>query len=179
MVSRLIRFNRVLSWILVVFAIVTIVSGYSITRPFTRPLIMEIHLWFQRFFIALLAFHVFVVVVFTRFQWRHSLQKIWNRKASFLLYSRLIQRLSGWIVLVTALLVIISGLDWYKLGIGGILPFSRHLRYDVYLILTIIIHVAVGAKIVLRRKGFGGRLVNISILVITIYLLLLVAYVNH
>ena len=176
MVSRLIRFNRILSWILVLFAIVTIVSGYGITRPFSRPLIMEIHLWFQRFFIALLAFHVSVVVVFTRFQWMYSLRSIWHRKASSLLFLRVIQRLSGWIVLGTALLVIISGLDWYKLGVGGVLPFSQPLRYDVYLIMTLIIHVAVGAKIALRRKGIGGRLVNISILAITVYLLFLVAY---
>lgn len=137
---------------------------------------MEIHLWFQRFFIALLAFHVFVVVVFTRFQWMYSLRSIWHRKAGSLLYLMFIQRLSSWIVLGTALLVIISGLDWFKLGIGGLLPFSQHLRYDVYLIMTLIIHVAVGAKIALRRKGIGGHLVNISIFVIIICLLLLVAY---
>lgn len=177
--SRLTRLDRIISWILVVSATVMIVSGYGVTRHvFDRFLTRDIHLWFEWLFVTLLALHFFIVAVFIRFHWKITLGNIRSLKVHPLLWVRLIQRVTGWAILFAALLVVISGLDWYRLGIGEVLPFSQHIRCDIYLTVSIIVHAACGAKIALRRKGISGNLVSIFILFITLSSFILVEHAD-
>lgn len=184
MISRLIKLHRLLSWVLVAVGAVTLVSGYGVTKRFSDPSLMqEIHLLFIWFFIALLAFHVFMTVFMMPFSWRYSLRKICSGQAGSRLWLRVLQRLSGGAVLLTASLVIISGLDWYESGIGGALPFHQHLRYDIYLAVSAILHVAVSVKLALVRKTFLRKTVkalavNIPIVTILIAAFLFVGYAD-
>lgn len=179
LISRLIKFNRTLSWILVILALITIITGYSDTRHFftyLSPLwflTREIHLWFNWFFIALFAFHVFVIEVFVRFKWASILRHIRNRKRGSFLWLKLIQKVSGYALLVLSLLIIVSGLNWYIVDIGQFLPLSQHVRLDLYMITALIVHIALGGKMALTRRRIKGRLANISIVAVTIFFILI------
>ncbi len=77
---------------------------------------------------------------------------------------KLIQRLTGYVILFLALLVILTGLDWYGLGFRELLPFLFHARYDFFLIDLIALHVAIGTYFALKRRKITGPMVNASIL---------------
>ncbi len=169
---------------LVILTTITIVSGYGTARHlFIRfsPswfLLREIHLWFNWLFISTLIFHVFFIEVFIRFKWMSLLRNIWERKAVPFLLLKLIQKITGYALLITSLLVIMSGLNWYVLSVGGFIPFYRHIRFDIYLIPILVIHVGLGVKMALIRRRTKSPLVNIIILAITLFLLILVVSVD-
>ncbi len=180
--SRIVKLDRITSWILVAVSATMFVSGYIISRRFFSQLsslwflTRSVHLWFEWFFIALFVFHFFTTVFLIRFHWRNAVKRIRSLRASSLLTIKFFQRVTGWTILLTALLVIVSGLGWYN--IGRILPFTQHLRYDIYLFFTIIIHVACGAKMALSRRKIGGRLSNLIILLFVVIVSLVVLQVD-
>jgi len=70
--------------------------------------------------VALLsAVHMYISVVLIRYSWRTVASKIRRWEVGPLTWLRLAQRVSGWAVALSALLVLISGFDWFKLGTGG------------------------------------------------------------
>jgi len=182
--SRLIWIDRIVAWVLILVAAVAVFSGYGITKRLLAPsLMLDMHLWSVWFFIALLAFHIFVTSVVKPFPWRYSLRKIWRRQGDSRSWLRVLHRLSGLAVLATALLVIISGLDWYNFGFGEALPFHQHLRYDIYLAISAIVHVGISVKLALMKKPLlskriGAALANVSIVAIAIFALFLVTYAD-
>lgn len=151
--QRLIKLNRVFSWILFALTIAMIISGYSMTiLGLEHPSFRKIHFWFEVFFITLFSIHVFTSVALLRFEWKKTLNFVINRKAGSLTRLRLLQRVSGWSILILTLMVILSGLNWFKLIFSPLLPFPLHLRFDLYLIGAIIVHIAVGVKFALIRR---------------------------
>jgi len=172
------------AWVLALVAIVAIVSGYGVTRRVFDPsLMLDLHLWSVWFFVALLAFHIFVTSAVKPFPWRHSLRKMWSRQNSSRYWLRMLHRLSGLAVLVTALQVIISGLDWYNLGFGEALPFHQHLRYDIYFAISAIVHLGISVKLALTKKPLLSKrtraaLANVSIVTMAILGLFLVTYAD-
>jgi len=99
-VSRLICFNRKLSWILVLLSFIMIFSGYSNTRgyillPSFWLLIREIHIWVNWFFIGFLVLHVFVIETFIRFKWLNIIRIVWTRKEVYFIWLKLFQKITG------------------------------------------------------------------------------------
>jgi hypothetical protein len=176
------KLDRVASWILVAVSATMFISGYIITRRFFSQLsslwflTRTVHVWFEWLFLALFVFHFFTTVFLIRFRWRNAVKRIWSLEASSLLTVKFVQRVTGWAILLPALLVVVSGLGWYN--IGRIVPFTQHLRYDIYLFLAITVHVACGAKMALSRRKMGRRLSNLVILSFVMVLSLVVLQVD-
>jgi hypothetical protein len=174
LISRIIRFNRTLSWILVILALITIFSGYGITRDlfyirYTPQwfLIREVHLWFNWFFILLLVIHIIVIEGLIKFKWIQIFRNIRNMKIRYFLWLRVLQRFSGYTLILVSIMQIVSGLSWYTMSTRP-LPLHQHIRFEVYLIALLIIHTALGAKMVFYRRKFNNILIDISIFVIVI-----------
>ena len=174
LISRIIRFNRTLSWILVILALITIFSGYGITRDlfyirYTPQwfLIREVHLWFNWFFILLLVIHISVIEGLIKFKWIQIFRNIRDIKISYFLRLKVLQKLSGYILILVSIMHVVSGLSWYTISIRP-LPLHQHIRFDIYLIVLLIIHTALGAKMAFFRRKFNNILIDISILVIAI-----------
>jgi hypothetical protein len=79
--------------------------------------------------------------------------------------------------------MIISGLDWYNFGLGDALPLDQHLRYDMYLAISAVVHVAVSVKLALMKRSLLRQrmkvaLVNVSVVALAIFTLLLVTYID-
>jgi hypothetical protein len=160
-----IRFNRYISWSLLLAAIGTILTGYLAARNIIQfALIAPYHTIFEAFFIGLLIIHI-VLSLLTKFYWKQTAQKIRAGSATSLNWLKLIQRITGLTIIGLALLVVVSGLDWYVIGMSPLLPFAQHLSYDIYLIVLVIIHVGIGAKFALGRRQISGSAVNATLLV--------------
>ena len=166
---------------LVLAALVTMISGYGVTKRFLDPALMQdTHIWSAWIFIAFLFFHFLVTAFLIPFRWRQWLGKIRSRKASSRSWLKVIQRFSAMAVLISALLVIASGLDWYNLGP---LRLDQHLRYDVYLAISAVVHVAVSAKLALMRKPvlkkrLKAAFVNASVVALALVAFFFVTYID-
>jgi len=183
-VSRLIKLQRVMAWMLILIAAIAMVSGYGVTkRIWDASVMLDIHLWSVWFFIGLLVFHILVTAFLIPFRWRYWLGKIRSRKAASRPWLKVLQRLSALVVLITAILMVISGLDWYNFGFGDALPLNQHLRYDIYLAIGAVIHIAVSLKLALMkrptlRKRMRAVLVNACIVAVALSALFLANYVD-
>ena len=171
LISRIIRLNRTLSWILVILALVTIFSGYGITRDlfyirYTPQwfLIREIHLWFNWFFVLLLVIHIIVIEGLIGFKWIKIFSIIRNIKNSYFLWYKVLQKLSGYLLILVSIMQIVTGLSWYTMNTRP-LPLHQHVRFEVYLIALLIFHTGLGAKMVFFRRKFNNILIDISILI--------------
>lgn len=166
--NKILKVQRPLGWLLVLFTILTIIAGYGLTRNlFDRNLADKLHNISAWFFISLLIFHIFVFTALIKFSWPSMIKSIIKNPKNDLAWSHILMRSTGWIILIAALLVILSGLQRYG-WISDIVPFYAHVRFDIILTLAVIIHVAVGGRMALMRKNIKGKLVDIALALLAI-----------
>ena len=177
------RVHRIISWVLALFSVTTIVSGYLLSRG----LVVDIYLMslFHRlsevFFIGLLIIHVIVTMRYYAINWHDMKERFLEHRMHSIHILRLVQRVSSWLIVVATLLVILSGLngtEWFAATFGERIPFSLHRLYDLFLASMVIIHVAIGLKFWTIRRRLKGSLVNGGILLLAISLLALTSSVN-
>jgi DMSO/TMAO reductase YedYZ molybdopterin-dependent catalytic subunit len=154
----LFRLNRRISWLLVLVSAVVLLMGYSST---IMDLGGSLFSWGHRVlggvFGLLIAVHMYTSVFLLRFRWRATLKRVWAGEAGSLTWLRLIQRVSAWALFLSAFLVLVSGLDWFKVGTGWLVPFASHVRYDVFLSVSIVVHSSVGLHFALMRRRVSRR----------------------
>jgi hypothetical protein len=151
--SKLFTVNRQLSWLLVLTSLINYVSGYAQTvLNIQNRFLLLGHQVFGVFFILLTLIHVLLSVFVLRYPWVQSVRRILSGEANFLYKLKLAQRLTGLMIIAPSFLIALSGLDWFKVGTGYLLPFSSHVRFDFILSLVIIAHTAIGLKFALIRR---------------------------
>jgi hypothetical protein len=132
-----------------------------------RTVILPFHLALEIAFIALLLLHI-ILSLMVPVHWRNLWRKFSKGSFSTTNWIKLIQRLSGYLLIVLAGLVILTGLDWYGLGLRDLVPFLQHIRYDIFMIITIAVHVAIGVHFALKRHKVRSPLVTLSILTVLV-----------
>ncbi len=182
MVSRRVFIHRYISWWLVLISLLTIVMGYALARGWIpdQPLLSYAHRVFEIVFIGLLAIHVALTVRHFRLNLGRTMQHLRHRNGISVHLLRLVQRVSSWLIVVFAILMIIPGLNGYEFfaqSLEEVVPFDLHRTFDVFLVSFIIIHAGVGTRFVLMRRRVRKRLANgmvlalmLSLLAMTIYL---------
>ena len=184
MKSRLIRLNRLFSWILVVFTLLMIISGYGITRSFVKPLspfwfcLRNVHLWFCLLFIIQFFFHIVVVEFTLRSKWLTVLRKNWKTNLSSFLIVKLIQKITGYIMVILGLLVILTGLNLYLPRLGPVFSLFHHVRVEFLFIVSFICHIALGAKLVFFRRKRSSLLTDGVLVVLSIVGIGFLFYLN-
>jgi hypothetical protein len=108
-----------------------------------------------------------------RYPWRKIFQRIIKGEANSITLLRFTQRISGWLILAVSFLLVASGLGWNNLGFWRDLPFNPHVRVDVFMSITLILHVGISSKIALKRLGMSFPSQNT--LIVSGILLLLVS----
>lgn len=176
-ISELILIDRIISWVLVLVTLLTIISGYGIKRiNVNQPTLLVIHTNVKWIFIILMIFHFIITVFFLRYRWKIVLNKMLNGKTNLMFWIKLVQRLSGWFLLLTALIIFLSGLGWIDSILRGIIPFYPHVRYDYLFVIGLIIHVALGTKFALNRKKMVRKRVDTIILIFSLFFLSLTIF---
>lgn len=149
----LIKLNKQLSWLLVFISLVVLLTGYGLTTIDIKNPVAE---WGHRVlggvFALLFVLHTYSSVIIFRYNWRKNIGRLFQGGMSIQALLRLIQRISGWIVAIFGLLVLFSGLDWFKIGTGWLVGFTSHITFDVFLSLTILVHTSVGLNFALIRR---------------------------
>ena len=150
--------HRYISWVLVLVSITTIVTGYTLSRGVLpdSAVLSYLHRIFEIVFIGLLTGHVVYTLRHFKLSLRGTVNKIgWGRKNS-LFFLRLVQRITSWTIVIAAAGMILTGLNGYPYfaqSLEDVVPFAPHRVFDVLLVSAIIIHVIIGVRFALMRRG--------------------------
>ena len=154
----LIRFNRGLSWTLAVFSIALLATGYSQTiLDIEGDITTYIHAIQGAIFMVLFLFHAVASLFLLRYDWGANVRNFLRGELSSLSKMRLAQRFTGLALIFAGFLVSITGIDWFKLGLGWLFPFKSHISNDIFLTVSGILHIAIGISFALKRRRLQIR----------------------
>lgn len=173
-----VELHRVISWWLVVFAALTILTGYIIARnwiPYTGKWELS-HRILEWTYIFLFLFHTIYTLIFVKIKTLRLLKKPGKH------WVRLIQQFTKWWILGLSVWIILVGFsyynwvaDWYK----DIFNKRWHVYlWDYFLSTSIIIHTMSGSWIFFQRKQKAKWWSAVIILVIGLTLLVGVSYLE-
>jgi hypothetical protein len=149
----LIKFNRGLSWTLAFFSISLLATGYGQTvLNIEFDIARWIHAIQGSFFIVLFLIHASISFFLLWYDWGGNIRKYLRGELSNRSKLRLAQNFTGLVLIVSGFFVSITGIDWFKLGLGWLFPFKSHINYDIFLTFSGVLHVAIGINFALLRK---------------------------
>lgn len=155
---RLLILRKKISWLLLILSCIVFLSGYAQTAFNIQESVMNTtHVVLGGIFAIFFLLHTTISVFLIRFEWRKTIQRIFSGGAGNLLRLRFLQRLSGWLIVAFAGLTLLSGLEWFKIGLGRFVPFSVHIWNDLFLWLAITIHGSIGLSFWLMRRAKPGH----------------------
>ena len=185
MKSQQIRVHRIVSWLLSILALAIIITGYTVSRGWVQGFLIytfgAIHRFLEIWFLSFLILHIGITYSRYKLNWRRLFDGLRDKSGTKIHTLRLVQRVSSWLIVVVAFLVIIPGLSGYyviSLTLGKVIPFSIHRIFDVVLIVVIVVHVSVGIKFASIRRRMKSRVVDIAIVGFAISLILIAGYLE-
>ena len=151
---RLIAVNKDVSWFLFATTIGLVVTGYTMTFLISdNALLRAFHFVFIIVFTLSFILHVYISTFVLGYDWVERIRGLFKPHSPYLTL-RVIQMLSGLLLLVFSGLQIVSGLDWFKLGLGALLPYLVHRDNDLYVVIVLSVHMATGLRFwMIRRRG--------------------------
>ncbi len=164
------------SWSLVVISFLTISMGYSLSRGWITDQFLAsfLHRVCELFFLGFLATHVVFSFNTSRLDWTTIIRTLKERRGTEVQSLRLVQKVSSWLIVIFAFLMIIPGLNGYEIfaqSLEDVVPFELHRIFDVFLVSFIAIHVAMGVRFFLMRRRIGSRISNLVVASLIIALL--------
>jgi hypothetical protein len=153
-IPRLIAVNKDVSWFLFVTTMIVIVTGYTMTFLVSdNALLRTYHFIFIAVFTLSFILHMYITTFVVRFDWIGRIKGLFKPHSKYLTL-RVIQMLSGLLLIVFGGLQLVSGLDWFKLGLDALLPYLVHRENDLYVVITLSVHMAAGLRFwMIRRRG--------------------------
>jgi len=159
-----ITLHRIVAWWLAVFAMMTILTGYAAGRKWgeNHELLENLHIIIKWAFLLLMLYHVTYTFLYVRFKGalRREPKKHWLR---------ILQQITKWLILAFTLLTVITGFSYYQWA-QGVLPewllHKVHTVFDIGLSLSIITHVLVGFRMMLKRNKINKLWVDILLVTI-------------
>jgi len=135
-----------------VVSLIVFLSGYLLTIfNVELAIATPVHQVLGGIFAILFMTHLFISVVVIRFDWRSAFSLLF-KDSDWVFKLRFVQRFSGWLVAVSGGLVLLSGIDWFKVGTGRFISFIGHVRYDLFLSFAIIIHSTISLYFASKRS---------------------------
>ena len=153
-IPRLIVVNKDVSWFLFATTIGLVVTGYIMTFLVSdNALLRAFHYTFIIVFTLSFILHVYISTFVLGFNWVGRIRTMFRPHSTYLTL-RVIQMLSGLLLVVFSGLQLVSGLDWFKLGLGALLPYLVHRENDLYVVVVLSIHMGTGLRFwMIRRRG--------------------------
>lgn len=178
MPSTKVKLHRLVSWLLALFALATIATGYALSRgwlPQAYYTVSLVHRIFEVFFIGLFIIHAALTLKHYGINWSKAFRGIREGKAKQINFFRVVQRVSSWFIIGFAFLVILAGLNGlesFAIGSQGIIPFAWHRFFDFFLIIAIVVHVAIGTRFAMMRRRMRKDVANGIVIGLTLSLVL-------
>ena len=177
------KIHRITSWLITLFALITILLGYAATRRWfpAYDLLLFLHLLTGWIFPGTLVVHFALSILYLNFKWSRIRAMFKKDKISSTITLRLFQKITKWGIVVMAILISFSGLSYYPSFyeiFGPFLAFSIHLDFDVILSIFMIVHAAIGARFYFTRKRIKHWSANLSLVLLMLSLTLVVILVD-
>jgi len=169
------KIHRATSWLITLFALITILLGYAATRRWfpDYEFVLFLHGVTGWIFPGLLLVHFIFSIMYLKLNLRRIIKGLKNERTSSTSSLRLLQRITKWGIIILAILISLSGLTyypWFFAIFGNFFDFSLHIDYDIILSIFIIVHVGIGARFYLTRKKIKQRGVNSSLFFLVLFL---------
>lgn len=177
------KVHRITSWLLIFFALLTVLLGYISSRRLFPPyeLFIFLHLAIQWILISTTVLHLILSRKYMKLKLHRIIEGLKSERAYPTSLLRLIQRITKWGIIILAILIGLSGLiyfEWFALIFGDYFLFDWHIDYDLLLTLFIIIHIGIGAQFYLTRKKINHWGLNLLIFLVCSSLMIVVGVVN-
>lgn len=177
------KVHRATSWLLLLFAILTITLGYGTSRHWFSPyeVYLILHLVIEWILIGLSIVHIIFSFRYLKLKVRRMLAGLKSYRAGPTNLLRLIQRITKWGIIILAILIALSGLmfyEWFAVIFGNVFFFSWHLDLDLALLIFIIIHIGIGSKFYFTRKRIKHWSSDLFIVSLILSLTITVIYIN-
>jgi DMSO/TMAO reductase YedYZ molybdopterin-dependent catalytic subunit len=153
-IPRLIAVNKVVSWFLFMSTMLVIGTGYTMTFLISDNALLRVyHFMFIGLFVLTFVLHTYITIFVVRFDWIGRIKGLFKPHSKYMTL-RVIQMLSGLLLIVFSGLQFVSGLDWFKLGLDALLPYLVHRDNDLYVVVFLSVHMAAGLQFwMVRRRG--------------------------
>jgi len=169
------KIHRATSWLITLFALITILLGYAAMRHWFPEyefflLLHGITGWILP---VLLLVHLIFSIMYLKLNIRRIIAGFKNKRTSGTNFLRLLQRITKWGIIILGTLIGLSGLSyypWFFAIFGNFFDFSLHIDYDIILSIFMIVHVGIGARFYLTRKKIKQRGVNSSLFFLVLFL---------
>jgi len=177
------KIHRITSWLITLFAFVTIFLGYAATRRWfpDYEFFLLLHLITGWIFPGTLVVHFIFSILYLNITWSRIRAAFKKDKISNIILLRLLQKITKWGIIVMASLISLSGLVYYppvNAIFGNFFAFSIHLDFDIILSIFMIIHVVVGARFYFTRKRIKHWSANLSLVLLILSLTLVMILVD-
>ena len=177
------KIHRASSWLLGLIAIFTVVLGYGASRRWFTPydFYLLLHLILDWTIVALSIIHLLLSRKYLKLKLKRMLKGLMSEKAGPTNLLRLIQRITKWLMITLAFFVGVSGLIyywWFAVIFDDIFLFTLHMDLDLALLITVIIHIGIGAKFFFIRKKISHWSVNLIIGSLILFSVITVIYIN-
>lgn len=144
--------NKAVSWFLFMTTMLVIGTGYTMTFLISDNALLRIyHFMFIGLFTLSFILHVYITIFVVRFDWIGRIKGMFKPHSKYLTL-RVIQMLSGLLLIVFSGLQLVSGLDWFKLGLGALLPYLVHRDNDLWVVIFLSIHMSAGLRFWMVRR---------------------------
>jgi hypothetical protein len=173
-----VKLHRAVSWWLVIFAVLTILSGYAAARDWVAySSRMEfLHNIFEWTYLSLFLFHTIYTFFFVKIKTLRLLKKPGKH------WIRLLQQLTKWLLIVLSVWITLVGFsyyNWIPTWYENFFKEGWHVYlWDYFLSVTIIIHTMCGAWVYFQRKQKAKWWSAVLIIVVGLALLTGVTYLE-
>ncbi len=156
--QRLIGANKDVSWFLFASTLGVVVTGYTMTFIVSdNALLRTFHFILIFAFIVSFTLHVYISTFVLNYDWIGRFRAMFRPHSKYMTL-RVIQMTSGLLLIVFSGLQLVSGLDWFRLGLGALLPYLVHRENDLYLVVVLSIHMGAGIRFWMTRGRGKVRL---------------------
>lgn len=136
-----------------------------------KAVVQPIHIYLGYIYLILVTFHFFLSLSTIGFPWKSLLDRPTSLRDSWI-FTRVLQRISAWVLLIASLFMVGTGLGWNDLALWRIVPFTPHVQIDQIITLSLVIHIITGLKSAAARNkislpGGGKGLMIFSVLLIS------------
>ena len=151
-ITTRVKLHRAVSWWLVIFATLTILTGYVTARNWVADTgrADKLHLIFEWTYIFLFLFHTVYTFFFVKIKTLRLLKKPGKH------WIRLTQQLTKWLLIFLSVWIILVGFshyNWMPAWYTGFFKKGWHVNlWDYFLSVTIIIHTMCGAWVFFQRN---------------------------
>jgi DMSO/TMAO reductase YedYZ molybdopterin-dependent catalytic subunit len=152
--QSLIEANKDVSWFLFASTLGVVVTGYTMTFLVSdNALLRTFHFILIFAFTLSFALHVYISTFVLGYDWIGRFKAMFRPHSTYMTL-RVIQMVSGLFLIVFSGLQLVSGLDWFRLGLGALLPYLIHRENDLYLVVVLSIHMGAGIRFwMIRGRG--------------------------